>query len=85
MMHSISQGNRVWDTLYIYAYDSNYEIFTPFYTEIFLLNFIYHHKYTYIQTYSTIAIITNIFIKQSIILGRVVKYKRRNIKNMLSI
>ena len=43
--------------------------FTPFYTENYLLNFICHHKYTHIRTYSTIPIITNIFIKQSINIG----------------
>ena len=35
--------------------------------------YIFSQIYIYIQTYSTIASITNIFIKQSIILGRVVK------------
>ena len=67
---SISQGNKGHRIPFTYSHMVPIlRFFTPFYTENYLLNFICHHKYTHIRTYSTIPIITNIFIKQSINIG----------------
>ena len=67
---SISQGNIGHRIPFTYMHMAPIlRFFTPFYTENYLLNFICHHKYTHIRTYSTIPIITNIFIKQSINIG----------------
>ena len=71
MMHQSRKeiGHRMSFT-YIYAYDPNSEIFTPFIWRFFFGTlYILTNIYIYIQTYSTIAVIINIFIKQSIILG----------------
>ena len=65
----ILQGIKALDTLTYMHMIPILRFFTPFYTENYLLNFICHHKYTHIRTHSTIAVITNIFIKQSINIG----------------
>ena len=67
----INKGHRI--TLTYLEYGSIFEIFTPIYTQNYLLNFIYSHLYIayiyiYIQTHLAVALITNIFIQQSTVL-----------------
>ena len=62
---------RVLDTLGIYAYDSSAsDFYTNIYSELSFKLYIFSFIYcVYIQTHLAVALITNIFIKQSTVLG----------------